>query len=328
MFSVRDFRILPIACALSLASLYCSPAPATLVVNDTWQDGTRTDPASPVYSENGVDADADGDIESAWFRSGTGSSLTPSAGHLVASSGAGTSMSLTTYFTPEASPVTLTNVGDKISLHWVFTPSGVTTTSTSNQDMRIALVDSPGAARVTSDATPGNAAYTGYGVFLNMKSGTLGASSNNFQIEERNSGSSALLSASGSWTSLAGTGTSTTPGYTSGLTFTFDMSVTKTAAGADIVASMTGTGLGTGGNGLSVTFSDTTPEAFIFDTFALRPGTPETTATSFDTSLFQVQFTPATAVPEMSSFLLVGAVGFAIITGRRFVRQRWDAAQS
>jgi hypothetical protein len=236
-------------------------------------------------------------------------------------------MSLTTYFTPEASPVTLTNVGDKISLRWVFTPSGVTTTSTSNQDMRIALVDSPGAAaRVTSDATPGSAAYTGYGVFLNMKAGTLGASSNNFQIEERNSGTSALLSAAGSWTSLAGTGTSTTPGYTSGLTFTFDMSITKTAAGADIAASMTGTGLGPGGNGLSVSFSDTTPEAFIFDTFALRPGTPETTATSFDTSLFQVSFTSATAVPEMSSFLLVGTVGFAIITGQRFVRRRWTAA--
>ena len=68
-----------------------------------------------------------------------------STGHMVAVPGAGQSMSMTTYFTPEASPVTLTNVGDKISLHWVFTPSGVTTTSTSNQDMRIAAsVDSPG----------------------------------------------------------------------------------------------------------------------------------------------------------------------------------------
>src|SRR3954454_18695606 len=167
MYSIGGFRVLLIACALGLAALYRSPAVASLVVNDTWQDATRTDPASPGYSENGVDSDADGDIESAWFRSGTGSAVTASAGHLVASSGAGTSMSLTTYFTPEVSPVTLTNVGDKISLHWVFIPSGVTTTSTSNQDMRIALVDSPSAARIASDVTPGSAAYTGYGVFLN-----------------------------------------------------------------------------------------------------------------------------------------------------------------
>jgi hypothetical protein len=234
-------------------------------------------------------------------------------------------MSFETYFTPEASPVILTNVGDKISLHWVFTPSGVTTTSTSNQDMRIALVDSPSAARTVEGTTPPSAAYTGYGVFLNMKSGTLGAASNNFQVEERNAGSSALLSSSSSWTSLAGTGTSATSGYTSGLTFTFDMSVTKTAAGADIAASMSG-GTLNGGNGLSVTFSDTTPEPFTFDTFALRPGTPETTATSFDTSLFQVQFSPATAVPEMSSFLLIGAVGLTITAGRRFIQRCWPAA--
>jgi hypothetical protein len=326
MYSVHGFRFLPIACALGLASLYSSFAVASLVVSDTWQDATRTDPASPVYSENGVDSDADGDIESAWFKSGTSSAINMSTGHMVAVPGAGQSMSWETYFTPEASPVTLTNVGDKISLHWVFTPSGVTTTSTSNQDMRLALVDSPSAARTVEGTTPPSAAYTGYGVFLNMKSGTLGAANNDFQIEERVAGSSALLSASGSWTSLAGTGTSTTPGYISGVKYTFDMSVTKTAAGADIAASMTGTGLGTGGNGLSVTFSDTTPEAFVFDTFALRPGTPETTATSFDTSLFQVDFTPATAVPELSSFLLVGAVGFAITTGQRFVRRCWTAA--
>lgn len=326
MYSVPGFRFLPIAFAFVLAALYSTRAVAVLVVNDSWQDGTRSDPASPVYSENGVDSDADGNIESAWFRSGTGSTVTTPAGHLIATPGAGQSMSLTTYFTPEASPVTLTNVGDKISLHWVFTPSGVTTTSTSNQDMRIALVDSPAASRITSDATPGSAAYTGYGVFLNMKSGTLGASSNNFQIEERVAGSSALLSSSSSWTSLAGTGTNTTPGYTSGLKYTFDMSITKTATGADIAASMTGAGLGPGGNGLSVTFSDISPEAFTFDTFALRPGTPETTATSFDTTLFQVDYSPATAVPELSSFLLVGIVGCAITTGKHFQRRRWTAA--
>src|SRR6478609_2940067 len=161
MYSVGGFRVLLIACALGLTVLYSSPAVAVLIVNDSWQDGTRTDPASPVYSENGVDSDADGNIESAWFKSGTSSAINMSTGHMVAVPGAGQSMSIETYFTPEASPVTLTNVGDKISLHWVFTPSGVTTTSTSNQDMRIALVDTPGAAsRITGDATPGNAAYT------------------------------------------------------------------------------------------------------------------------------------------------------------------------
>ena len=45
---------------------------AATIVNDTWQDGTDSDPASPVYSENGTDSEPDGDIESAWFQGGDG----------------------------------------------------------------------------------------------------------------------------------------------------------------------------------------------------------------------------------------------------------------
>ena len=45
---------------------------AAIIVNDTWKDGTDSDPASPVYSEYGVDSDADGDLESAWYQGGAG----------------------------------------------------------------------------------------------------------------------------------------------------------------------------------------------------------------------------------------------------------------
>ncbi len=51
---------------------------ATIIVNDTWSDDTRTDPAAPVYSEDGTDTDGDGDIESAWFSSSS-SALTVAA---------------------------------------------------------------------------------------------------------------------------------------------------------------------------------------------------------------------------------------------------------
>jgi hypothetical protein len=81
MYSVRGFRALFVACALAFTSLYCNPALAVLIVNDSWQDGTRTDPASPVYSENGVDSDADGNIAS--------SAINMSTGHMVAVPGAG-----------------------------------------------------------------------------------------------------------------------------------------------------------------------------------------------------------------------------------------------
>ena len=66
-----------------LLTLTVAFAPALVVhgaypylVNDTWLDGTRTDPASPTYAENngifGGDADLDGNLESAWFRGGAG----------------------------------------------------------------------------------------------------------------------------------------------------------------------------------------------------------------------------------------------------------------
>ena len=58
------------------ASLLAEPAAAVVLVNDTWKDGLDTDPAAPTYAENngavGNDADADGDLESAWFQGGAG----------------------------------------------------------------------------------------------------------------------------------------------------------------------------------------------------------------------------------------------------------------
>ena len=61
------------------------PVRAAILVNDTWIDGTRTDPtAVNGYAENdgvaGTDADADGNLESAWFRGGNGTLGPVSAG--------------------------------------------------------------------------------------------------------------------------------------------------------------------------------------------------------------------------------------------------------
>src|SRR4051812_38137556 len=93
----------------------------TVLVNDTWRDGTRVDPASPAYSENGVDTDGDGDLESAWFSS-SGSALTVVSTNDLRAVQPSTSLSSTTYFTPEGSEVTLGNAGDELKITWVFTP--------------------------------------------------------------------------------------------------------------------------------------------------------------------------------------------------------------
>ena len=226
---------------------------AGVLVNDTWNTGVRTypaadDPNSP-YSEIGVDYNASGDFESAWFN--TGNAMTATVGHLVTTlpaNGTG-SASWTTYFTTEASPVTLTNAGDELQITWVFTPSGVSTASSSSSGLRLAVVDSPSAARLTGDGSPGSSTYAGYGIFMNMAT-TLGSSSA-FQLVARSAPatSSAFLSSSGSWTSLANGAGKNVTGYADGETYTLMMTFIRNAAnGLDIAASMTGGSLNNTGS--------------------------------------------------------------------------------
>ncbi|HEY5296526.1 MAG TPA: immunoglobulin domain-containing protein [Verrucomicrobiae bacterium] len=275
---------------------------AAVLVDDTWQDGARADPAAPVYSENGVDADADGDLESAWFNAN--GTLTVNAGHLIGTlpvNGTG-SASWTTYFTPEASPVTLANAGDTLQVTWVFTPSGVNSSSTSSTGLRLAIVDSPSASRVTSDVGPGDGAYAGYGMFMNMAT-TLGSSAS-FELIGRASPStsSALLSDSGTavWAVLANGAGKNVTGYASGTQYTFVMTFTRNAAsGLDITATMSGGSLNNTGTA-SVSFTDNTPNSFTFDTFGLRPSSAGATAASFDTTLFKVEAITANTAPSIT----------------------------
>lgn len=275
---------------------------ATVLVSNVWNTGVRTYPAfndanSP-YSEMGVDYNASGDFESAWFNGG-GGTMTSSTGHLVTTVTTSSS-SWTTYFTTEASPVTLAGTGDQLKVTWVFTPSSVATSGTS-QNFRLAVVDSPSAARLTSDGSPGSSTYAGYAMFMNMAT-TLGSSSS-FQLMDRNAPgtSSALLSSSGSWTGVAnGAGKSVT-GYASGTQYTFVMTFTRNAAnGLDITATMTGGSLNNTGNA-TVSYSDSAPNTVAFDTFSVRPSDAADSAASFDTTLFEVEFIPGATAPSVTT---------------------------
>jgi hypothetical protein len=289
---------------------------AQVLVRDTWQDSSRSDPAAPVYSEHGFDADGDGDLESAWFSGGSGT-LTAAPGTLsmiMAGPGTTTSSSWTTYFTTPNNPVTLAATGDRLELTWVFTPTGVNLNNTS-QNFRLAVAHSPTAARLTSDDAPASAAYTGYAMFMNMGQ-TLGHSSS-FQLRERTIASGDFLTTSGNWgTSLANGAGSGLVGYASGVEYTFQMSLERTAAdGLLIAASMAGGNIG--GTGLiSVSFTDTTPSgaSFSFDMFGIRPSGATTTAEQFDTSLFQVEFVP---IPEPTVAALLGLGLLGLLVHRR-----------
>ena len=307
-----------LSAALAAACLYLSSsAIGAIIVNDTWLDGTDSDPSQPVYSEQGADTDLDGNIESLWYRGNEGTLDPVGPGGPLRANMLGdatpsttSSASYTTYFTSEAVPVTLANVGDSIKVTWNFTTGDVNASNTS-QSFRFALIDS--ASRLTNDGSPsGNA--TGYAIFGNMGE-TLGHGSS-FNLKGR-SGQGAILSAGGDWsTSLANSGTNGNVGYADNTAYSMVWTVTRNANdNHDISVSMTGGNLdGTGS--ITTTALDVAPNggSHSFDTFTIRPSQAAQTATIFDTSLFQVEYL---SIPEPASLALVGMSVLALMVRRQ-----------
>ena len=291
--------ILQSALALALCTV---SAVATDLVNDTWRDSNRTQPASPTYSENGTDADADLNLESAWFTSSAGAmsivdDAVPGGDQLLRTTNSTSSASWTTYFTPTASPVTLLNNGDQLKVTWIFTPTNVGTADT-GQGLRIAVYDwqETNIARLTADGSPGSGVYFGYGMLLNMCTNV--NSSTPFRMMQRtNLTAAAFLSASAVFEQLTNAGAVDLNGYKDGTQYTFVFTATLTNTTELLLeSSMTGIGFYTNGS-LSASYVDTTPQTLKFDTFGIRPSTAASTAGRFDTSLFKVEFNTGGCTP-------------------------------
>ena len=309
--------------ALVVASSWASTCAAAVIVNDTWRDGNDNQPAPLVFSENGVDADADGDIESAWFFGGTGTINPVGPGgplRMTMPAGSTSSASYTTYFTPEGSEVNLAQ-GQTLKVTWIFTPTDVNSQNTS-QAFRFAVADSPTAgSRVTADNnSPGSAAYTGYAIFGNMGQ-TLG-NSNPFQLRERIAGSSAFLSAGASWgangtadAGLVNGATNGATGYTNGTEYTMVFSLTRTLLDQmQVDVTMSGGNLNNTGLA-SVSYLDASPNGFKYDTFGYRPSQAVQTALQIDTRLFRVEVIDP--VREPATWVLLGLGGVALGWARR-----------
>jgi hypothetical protein len=300
--------------ALVAACGWSAAVSAATLVNDTWLDGNRTDPATAAstgpHSENGSDADADGDLESVWYTS-TAAAMAVTPGHLTTTQQTGSS-SYTTYFAPDASAVTLAQ-GETLRLTWQFTPTGVGTDG--GRGLRMALVNTPGADRLTTNATPASSTFTGYRISMNVSQSLV---ANSLELRERTvMTTDNLLVNDDRWNAvLTSVGAAATTGMVDGTRYTFVWTVKRTLADElQIGASISGGSLaGTGS--LSLSFTDTTPNgsSFTFDTYAQRPSSAATTATTFDTTLFRVEVLP---IPEPSTLGLTCLAAIAALGIRR-----------
>lgn len=293
-----------ILCALALA------ARGQVLVNDTWRDGTRTDPASPTYSEFGTDADSDGDIESAWIAANRSTNFIAAVGSLTFYPTAGTSRAGLTYFTPGASPVTLSD-GQALKVTLTFTPSGVAATSSATTT-RFAIADYTGGSRLTADGTSSSMNGTGvkgYALFLNVAN-TFGVPP--LSLRERTTLSSDLLGTATDWTTLgSGGGQAGDPGFTNGISYTMVLTLARNSGTLDFTAAITG-----GSLNISHTVTDTSPSTFTFDAFALRA------ANSTDTPTMQFTNFKVEIVPEPTALSLLGVAGLGLLAGRQLLRRR------
>lgn len=268
-----------------------SVAPAQILVNDTWLDGSRNEQNLPT--------------ESQWFAS-TGSSLTTAVGTMTALPTTSSRMWMTYFTSTPASPVQLA-VNETLRVTAEFTPSGVAAQN-SNRGLRIGLFDYSGGTRIGADSfstSGGNGAgVTGY--LLNMNFGQAIGVASPLEITKRVGTADANLMGSvpgtGPIYSSLGAGPSLTlgdPMFVDGISYTLEFSITRTGLDAvDITTRFFGANLN-----IAHTVSDVAAANLTFDAFAIRADVNSRNAEAIAFSRFTVE---TLVVPEPTSAALLG----------------------
>ena len=306
---MKCFKLLPMA-VLTTSTLAISAHSQTVLLNDTWADGSRAETSLPTES-------------AVW--AGTPASLTVTPGSLLYAQSA-SSEKLWTYFAPDGSPVSL-GVGDQLIANIDFTPR-VALYDNSSRSFRVGLFNDPTDPQVASDVNSDGGGSgspwtdsTGYGVQIALSTGaTSSANANVGKRTDQSNGS--LMGSGGAWTFSSGgdpiVNTLDTQ-YTIRLAldriaadqmqFTFTMlDGTTVISTYSIIDDPNGTG-----------DFGTDPIATDFDQLFFRFSNNTSTADALDFSRFQVLYVP---VPEPSTIALagMGLLGVFAACRRRFSR--------
>lgn len=260
--------------ATALALAFClllacaSRTSAQVIVDDTWADGIRTDTNLP--------------DESAWYESSSGS-LAVVPGTMTGTPASGSNRTWWTYFTNSpGSPVQLA-IGETLRARVTFTPAGVDASNTA-RGFQVGFYDFSGGTRSTGSGSPNGTNVRGY--LLNLNFAEMFGINDPLQLRERtNLGSSALMSTTSDYTTLsAGGGTLGQPAFVSGSEYTLELTATRTGAGLQLSATVTGPG---GWTATHTTTASTIVDRF--DGLAIRTTKATETATSFAFTRFRVE---------------------------------------
>jgi hypothetical protein len=278
--------ILTVALMLSAVS----PTYATVLLDDTFADGTRNNQSLPT--------------DSAWFFS-TAADVTTTTGSMSIAMPSGSLMGITYFGTNSSSPVQL-GIGDMLTASITFTLNNVAPLNTS-QNFRLGLFDFADSTLspkwVTADdfgtASQGTNVQ-GYALFQNM--GVTFNSASPMNLLKRTTVTDAsLLGTSGDYTSqVSGPGsTNNFNGFTSGGQYLLQFSVQRADA-VSLVLTVAWQNIPSGAS-LSASVTDSAASTFNFDGIALRPSGAGSTATNIVFNEVRVDLISAASPPAINT---------------------------
>ncbi|HEY1661029.1 MAG TPA: immunoglobulin domain-containing protein [Verrucomicrobiae bacterium] len=282
---MRTISVLKRATIILLFVLTLLPAYATVLLDDTWADGTRNNENLPT--------------DAAWYFS-SASAVATTTGAMTMTVG-GSAVLGVSYFTTNASSQVTLNVGDTLLTTATFTFNGLATGSSSG-GFRFAVCDF-GTSRVSADFSGNGTQGTNVSAYADFQtmSTTFGSASPINVIKRTTLADSSLFGTGSDWTSM-GTGPgniSNFPGFSNGTQYTLQIALQRTGASTMLVTE-TWVNTATGAT-ISTNETDSSASNFSFDGVAMRPQGASSSATTIIFNEVRVELVTGSSPPTIST---------------------------